>query len=254
MSRTILSFTVLLLCAAVFAVLLQARQPQIIVPQAQHQQQSRRPVMPKKERQQHARLISEGLGNPGDRKISDLLDSGLTPLGRGIGTPILVPNSVGFDLNTVLRPNNCEADAIAVVYITEQYASYTADGTFIHTLNYARVSEVLKNNPQSSIRPNQSIVIDRTGGKLTDKGRPVELIDSSNRPLEKGQTYLLFMTFLPEGNYVADSRSFKLAGGQVVSLSDALDLRNLDIAKNVPEFLKAVRFAAEEQCEEGGAQ
>jgi hypothetical protein len=181
-------------------------------------------VMTEKERQ-HSKLF-RGYGQDVTRgkSLRQLVsEKGDVNVGRMIGNVIL-PTS--FSLKDYLRELVCRGDAVVVGTVKDKSSNLIEEGTFAFTGYQFVAEEVFKDNPTAHIQPNSEITIVRISGTVKLDGHIVRTIDHSEKPLQVGGRYILFLQFVPVtgayrsfGNVLTDD-SFQLGGNEIIQASD----------------------------------
>lgn len=103
-----------------------------------------------------------------------------------------------------LKQNNCKADTIVVGKITAKTSQLTEDLTSVFTDYDFVVSDILRDNLSLNIKPPESILITRAGGKVEVDNRIIDYIIKSKKRLILEKKYLIFL------NYLSESKSFKI--------------------------------------------
>lgn len=219
--------------------------------QQQHQQK-------RQQKQEQSRAVYRGLLNPHSEKIPEIAAAakGDLRIEKEIGLPTFTPNSnATFDLKTFLSNRACDADAIVVGTVKGQTSSLTEDESFIYTVNELKVETVLKNNSTQAITPGEVISAIRSGGTIQINGRKIVAEFKGSQTLEPGNSYLLFLTFIPEkGTYVADNISYQLKNDKVVKLTKQQLEPALESGNNASSFISSVRTAIAVPCETVGGE
>lgn len=133
---------------------------------------------------------------------------------------VIAPSSINLD--TYLTDLSCGADVVVQGTVKSKASQINEDGTFLFTDYEFTVEDIIKNNPGSPIKPNDDITVTRTGGAVRLNGHTARAIDDRQMPLVAGESYLLFLEFIPEtGAYSSldssrDDDSFQILGNQVV--------------------------------------
>jgi hypothetical protein len=143
------------------------------------------------------------------------------------------------------------ADAVVVCVVQDSVSHLTDDGGFVFTDHEVLVEEVLKDNPRSPAKENQTMTITRPGGAMTINGRLVKGVDDRFPVFPRGGRYLLFLKEVPTtGSYRALADwSFELVeagpqrGARLVAPSPRL---NIQSAGDAGRFLAEARLAVQE--------
>lgn len=219
--------------------------------QTEQQRQQRR-----QQKQEQARAVYRGLLNPHSEKIPAIAATAKEDvrIEKDTGLPLLIPNSKApFNLESYLSNRACDADAIVLGTVKRQTSRLTEDESFIYTINDFEVGTVLKNNVAQPIKASDVISALRIGGTLQFNGRKVTAVFKGNKTLEAGQSYLLFLTFVPEnGQYVADGISYQIKNDRIVKLTDEQLERQLESGNNATSFISSIRAAIAASCETVG--
>jgi hypothetical protein len=212
----------------------------------------------RQQKKEQSRAVYRGLFNPHSDKIPEIAAAAKEDLRieRDIGLPVFTPNSnAAFNLNTFLSNRACDADAIVVGTVKGQTSSLTEDESFIYTVNELKVETVLKNNSTRAIKPGEVVSAIRSGGTVQLNGRKIVAEFKGNKTLEPGQSYLLFLTFIPEkGLYVADNISYQLKNDKIVKLTEQQLEPALESGNNANSFTSSVRAAIAVPCETVGGE
>lgn len=177
-------------------------------------------------------------------------------VGRLVGN-MIVPNA--FNLPQYLQDLTCKADLIVIGKLKGKASQLNEEGTFTFTEYEISVDEVLKNNPAAPIKANKLTVV-RSGGTISLDGHNVTATDFSEKPLEKGGRYLLFLKFIPEtgaysslngGSNLSDD-SFRLFGNQLVQVSDQPLPFGPNNLSDSDAVLTQIRTAANSGCNNQG--
>lgn len=223
-----------------------------IVQTEQQRQQKRQ------QKQEQSRAVYRGLLNQEAKKIPEIAADAKEDfrIEREVGLPVLTPNSTtAFNLKDFLSNRACDADAIVVGTVTGQTSSLTEDESFIYTVNELKVATVLKNNSMHAIKSGEVISAIRNGGTIQLHGRKIVAEFKGNKTLEPEQSYLLFLTFIPEkGLYVADNISYELKNDKIVKLTEQKLEPALESGKNANSFISSVRAAIAVPCETVGGE
>jgi hypothetical protein len=136
-----------------------------------------------------------------------------------------------------------------------QTSRLTEDETFIYTINELEVQTVLKNNSAQPFKSGEVISALRIGGTIQLKGRKIIAEFKGAKPLEAGESYVLFLTFIPEkGFYVADNVSYQIKNGKIVKLTSQQLEPELESGKDASSFIASVRSAIAAPCEPVGGE
>lgn len=225
----------------------------------------KRPVQTEQERQlrrqqkkEQSRAVYRGLFNPHSDNIPEIAATAKEDvrIEREIGLLVLTPNSkTPFSLKNFLSNRACDADAIVLGTVKGQTSSLTEDESFIYTINELKVEAVLKNNSTQAIKPSEVISAIRTGGTIQLNGRKIVAEFKGSKALEPGQSYLLFLTFVPEkGIYVADNISYQIKNEKLVKLTEQQLEPALESGNNATSFISSVRAAVAMPCETIGGE
>jgi hypothetical protein len=229
-----------------------SKPPKLIVQTEQQRQQKRQ------QKQEKSRAVYRGLLNPHSKKIPEIAAATKEDvrIEKEIGLPVFTPNSkAAFNLKKFLSNRVCDADAIVVGTVTGQTSRLTEDESFIYTVNELKVETVLKNNSTQAINPSEVISAIRTGGTIQLNGRKIVAEFKGSKTLEPGQSYLLFLTFIPEkGLYVADNISYQLKNDKIVKLTEQQLESALESGNSASSFISSVRAAIAAPCETVGGE
>ncbi len=229
-----------------------SKTPQRSVQTEQQRQQKRQ------QKQEQSRAVYRGLLNPHSEKIPEIAAAAKEDLRieKEIGLPVFTPNSkAAFNLTNFLSNRACDADAIVVGTVKGQTSRLTEDESFIYTANELKVETVLKNNSTQAIKSGEVISAIRSGGTIKLNGRKIVAEFKGSKTLEPGQSYLLFLTFIPEkGLYVADSISYQLKNDKIVKLTQQQLEPALESGNNANSFISSVRAAIAVPCETVGGE
>jgi hypothetical protein len=199
-----------------------------LVSQIQRQQHMRDDATPIQDgvatdkQKKHARLFKGYSDVTRGRKIRDLVtERGDVDVRREVGD-VMVPASL--NLNDYLQNLTCKADAALIGVVKSKSSQITEDGTFIFTDYELTAEDVLKNNAASAIQPNSDITVTRIGGAVKINGHTARATDFSQRPLQVGERYVLFLRFVPDtGAYMYLSNwgddSFQIRGSKISQVS-----------------------------------
>lgn len=221
--------------------------------QTEQQRQQRQ-----QQKQEQSRAVYRGLLNPHSEKIPEIaaIAKEDVRIEKEIGLPVLTPNSKTiFNLKNFLSNRACDADAIVLGTVKGQTSRLTEDESFIYTVNELKVESVLKNNSTLAIKPGEVISAIRTGGTIQLDGRKIVAEFKGSKALEPGQSYLLFLTFVPEkGLYVADNISYQIKNDKIVKLTEQQLEPQLESGNNTNSFISSVRAAVAMPCETVGGE
>jgi hypothetical protein len=210
------------------------------------------------QRQEQSRAVYRGLLNPHSEKIPEIAATAKEDvrIEKEIGLAVFTPNSTAtFNLKNFLNSRACDADAIVLGAVKGQTSRLTEDESFIYTVNELKLDAVLKNNSTQALNPGEVISAIRTGGTIQLNGRKIVAEFKGNKALEPGQTYLLFLTFVPEkGLYVADNISYQIKNNKIVKLTDQQLEPALESGNNGNSFISSVRAAVAMPCETVGGE
>jgi len=202
-----------------------------------------------------ARRIRRGLG--GQRKT--IPDEVLQARGDiikqlEVGLPVLVPNSSPFNAQTYLAERACAADAIFIGTVRDQKGQLTEDQTFVFSNYKIFVDTIIKNNGETGLSPLTTVEVSRLGGEIQIHGHRVKAISQAAQPLEVGNRYLLFVTFLPEkNNFASNNLAFLLRGKDIVRLTADVQSEALGRGKDADSFISDVQAAALSPCKPDGS-
>jgi hypothetical protein len=179
----------------------------------------------RKQEERRNRQVHRGTGGDSRKLTERAAGSEATVFVRkGVGMPVLSPHPVPSDFASYVGRMVEAADAIVVGTARGRKAQLTEDETFIFTKYELAVEEVLKGgSAAAAVRPNDTIVVARSGGKMKLNGKDVIAEDDSFKPLKVGERYLLFINHLPEKNlYTAfnSAGSFLLKGNKIFKLTE----------------------------------
>ncbi|MDQ3798008.1 MAG: hypothetical protein M3384_01025 [Acidobacteriota bacterium] len=109
----------------------------------------------------------------------------------------------------------CRADSIASAKVNDKSSQLTEDLQFVFTDYSLEIKHILKNTSPAQAQPASIITITTPGGAVKINNRIINVAVKSNKRLEIGKEYLLFLDYLP------DSDSFKLNRAEsVFDISD----------------------------------
>jgi hypothetical protein len=228
-----------------------------LAPQAQRQQQMKDDATPIQEgvatdkQKKHAKLFKGCSDVTRGRKIRDLVtERGDVDVSREVGD-VLVPAS--FSLHDYLQTLACKADAVLVGVVKSKSSQLTDEGTFIFTDYELTAEDVIKNNPASPVQPNDNITVTRTGGAVKINGHTARATDFSQRPLQVGERYVLFLRLVPNtGGYMYLSNwgddSFQIRGNHVSQVSATPLPLGTGRTSDLTSFLDETRNAVTNGC------
>jgi hypothetical protein len=247
--KKLLLLVLSIFCVCVGTIIVTSSQePKKRVPTPQEREEKRR------QRQRSAREVYRGMLDPDKEKIPDAVAKWDRDLNGAIeiGLPGLIPFSTPPTAQQVLHDRSCDVDAVVIAVVRSQTARLTEDETSIFTINEMNVRTVLKDNAVQPIKTGDHINVLRTGGTLEVRGRKVTTVYHASLPLETERAYLLFVMFVPEkGVYVADSISYELRNGKIVSLRQWGDWeRELKTGYDAGSFISLVRDAIAAPCDD----
>lgn len=156
--------------------------------------------------------------------------------------------------NEFLRQQTCGADAVVLGVVNNKNSQLIEDGTFIFTDYDISVREVLKDNQAAPVRQGDEITVTRLGGAIKLNGHIVRATDPSMGPLRVGETYLLYLKFLPDtGAYRPVARSvaedtFHIKGEKISQVSLKLWPFGERAAGDAAPFLTEAHNALNSQC------
>lgn len=251
MKRLLVTASVVILISIGIIIASASKTARVNVQTEQQRQQSRQQ---KKER---SRAVYRGQLNPHSDKIPEIAATAKEDVRMEveIGLISFDPFAKPFNLQSFLRSAACDADAIVLGRVKEQTSRLTEDESFIYTINELDVQTVLKNNSAQLIKPGEVISAVRTGGTIELNGRKVSAVFKGSKPLEPEQTYLLFLTFVPEkGFYVADNISYQIKNDKIIKLTAQQLEPELESGKDASAFTSSVRTAIAAPCEAAGGE
>ena len=228
-----------------------SKTPKRIVQTEQQLQQNRQ------QKRERSRAVYRGLLNPHSDKIPEIAATAKEDvrMEKDIGLPVFDPFAKPFNLQNFLGNAACYADAIVLGTVKGQTSRLTEDETFIYTINELEVQTVLKKNSAQPFKSGEVISALRIGGTIQLNGRKITAEFKGAKPLEPGESYLLFLTFIPEkGFYVADNISYQIKNGKIVKLTAQQLERELDSGKDASSFISSVRTAIAAPCEPTGGE
>jgi hypothetical protein len=223
-------------------------------PAIQPEQQRQQDRQQKKEQ---SRAVYRGLLNPHSDKIPEIAAAAKEDVRMeiDIGLLVLDPFAKPFNLQKLLGSAACYADAIVLGTVKGQTSRLTEDETFIYTINELEVQTVLKNNLAQPFKSREVISALRIGGTIQLKGRKIIAEFKGAKPLEPGESYLLFLTFIPEkGFYVADNVSYQIKNDKILKLTAQQLEPELESGKDANSFISSVRAAAAMPCDTVGGE
>lgn len=228
-----------------------------LVPHAERQQPEKEDATPVQEgvmtakQRAHSKLFKGYGAATGGKKIRDLVaERGDVDLRNEVGDVIL-PRS--FSLHSYLQNLTCQADAVVVGTVTAKSSQVTADESFIFTDYELTADEVLKNNSGSPIQPGGGITVTRAGGAVKINGHVARATDFSQRPLQVGEHYVLFLRYIPAtGGYMYVSNwgddTFRILDNQVNQVSATPLPLGPGRTADATFFLNEIRGAAGSAC------
>jgi len=229
-----------------------SKTPKSTVQTEQQRQQKRQ------QKNERSRAVYRGLLNPHSEKIPDLarMSKGDVWIEKDIGLLLLNPNpKAAFSLKEFLGSRACDADAIVIGTVKRQTSRLTEDESFIYTINDLEVGTVVKDNSTGSIKSNEVLHAIRSGGRLELDGKKITAVFKGALPLEVSQTYLLFLTFIPEkGFYVADNISYQIKNDKIVKLTTQQLEKEVESGNSADAFVSSVRSVIAVPCETLGGE
>lgn len=203
-----------------------------------------------------ARRVQNGLG--GGRKTipQEVLETRADLFKRlEVGLLVLTPNTP-FNADDYLAERACAADAILIGVVNERRGHLTDDETFVFSNHQLSIERIIKNDTKIVLTPKTTIDVSRAGGEIFVQGHHVKAISQAAQPLEIGNRYLLFLTFLPEKNtFVANNLAFLIEGNGVTKLTDDAQAAQIGTGKGVDVFVNQVQEASTTRCmTEGSSQ
>jgi len=140
------------------------------------------------------------------RNLRDADLSGLSLPGQpvqivvGQGQGDVDPSAVGRTWADYLESYACAADVVVVAAPRAARSAFTTEGTFIFTDYDLEVEAVLKGERALMTVPVQ---LSWPGGSLVHRGRTINAVDDSFRPLKINGRYLLFLRQIAPGEFGA---------------------------------------------------
>jgi hypothetical protein len=202
-----------------------------------------------------ARKIHRGLG--GERKTipEEVFQTKGDIVKRlELGLPVLTPNSVSFNAKTYLAERACAADAIFIGTVTDKKSQLTDDETFVFSNYHVYIDTVIKNDSGTALSPSTTIGISQMGGEIQVHGHRVKAISEAAQPMEVGNRYLLFVSFLPEKNtFASNNLAFILRGKDIIRLTTGGQSGLLGSGKDADTFISEVQAAAALPCKADGS-
>jgi hypothetical protein len=203
----------------------------------------------KKAEREAAQRIHAGLGGARRTIPQEVLETGGDLFKRlEVGLLVLTPNT-SFNARTYLAERACAADAILVGVVKNQKSQLTDDETFVFSNYQFSIQAIIKNDSKIALSPKTIIDVSRLGGDIVIRGHHVKAISQAAQPLEVGNRYLLFLTFLPEKNsFAANSLAFQIKGNSIAKLTDDVQAGMIGSGKDADTFISEVEDAAATQC------
>ena len=207
-------------------------------------------VMTEKQRK-HSKLFKHFELATGGRKLRDMVAEQrdiylMETVGDGMMTK-------GFDLNNYLTTLTCRANAVFLGTVTAKSSQLLDEGTFVFTDYEIAVYEVLKNDPESFIKPNEIITYTAPGGAVETKGIIISAVDYRSFPLQIGHKYLFYTSFVSEtSSYkglsrALDADTFEIKD-HVVAQASEKPLPLGQGSTDLDQFMGAVRMALYQTC------
>ncbi len=187
------------------------------------------------------------------KKIKDLIsEQGDVEIEAPILDSILRPTP---PLDEFLRKQTCDADAVVLGAVKDKTSQLIESGTFIFTDYVVTVQEVLKDNSAAPIQQGGEITVTRLGGAVKLNGHIARATDPSMGPLKVGETYLLYLKFLPEtgayrplGGGSLSEDTFLIRGEKVSQASRKLWPFGQRASGDAAPFLSEAHNAINGQC------
>ncbi|MBZ5630293.1 MAG: hypothetical protein LAO06_15645 [Acidobacteriia bacterium] len=164
----------------------------------------------------------------------------------------------GHSLAEFIHEEVCSSDAVVVGHITGKQSYLTENKDWVFTDYDFVVDEAFK-SPDAQLHPGSQITVTRTGGELIIYGHPVKATESSYPPFQLGDTYALFLKFLPSsGSYqaVKEGSSYKVDSGKISKLTRGTLIPELNRPFDWQTFQNEVRISATSTCDstKGGSK
>lgn len=139
-----------------------------------------------------------------------------------LGTPVTSPNAAVVSFDDFLRKLSCDADAVVIGLVKDRTSQLTDGNEFIFSDYVVTAEEIFRTGSAGYLAPNSDITVTRPGGKIEIRGRIVNAVDASFKPIEKGQRYLLFLKHVPETGAYQSMRNgtFLLQDGALVAMTE----------------------------------
>ena len=139
-----------------------------------------------------------------------------------VGITVTSPDVPVMSFVDFLKDLSCQADATVIASAKDRTSQLTENKEFLFSDYVVTAEEILKNNPSAYIAPNSEMTVTRPGGRVQIKGRIVNALDASFKPLVKGKRYLLFLRYLPETGAYRSIRkgSFLLEDDDLIALTE----------------------------------
>jgi len=209
----------------------------------------------KKAERESARRVRTGLGGTRKTIPQEVLETQEDLYKRlDVGLVVLTPNKP-FNAQDYLNERACAADLILVGVVNGKKGQLTDDETFVFSNYQVSIETIIKNASKIVLSPKGRIDVSRLGGEVAVQGYHVRAISQAAHPLEVGNRYLLFLTYLPETNsFVANNLAFLIEGNKIAKLTDDVQAGQVGNDKEVEAFIAEVKDAAISQCIEGSGQ
>jgi hypothetical protein len=220
-------------------------------PPAQQESKTSQQHKPRIDKKEQSRRIYKGLGNQYDTKIPEAAAKAKGDIKTEIeiGLPTLDPFATPSTVHDLLKRRGCDADAIVIATVKSEASFLTEDESFLYTNHQLTVEDVLKDNPDSPLRADDTITTTRTGGIITLNGKRVFAVNKSALPLQLNKRYLLFLTYLPErAAYVADNLSYQLTNGKIIKATAGQGYPEEESGKDSATLIETVRDATARPC------
>ncbi len=201
-----------------------------------------------------ARKIHKGLGGARKTIPEEVLETRGDVVKRlEVGLPVLTPNRA-FNAHTYLAERACAADAIFIGTVTDRKSQLTDDETFVISNYQVSIERLIKNDLKIALSSGTIVDVSRLGGEIQIHGYHVKAISLAAQPLEVGNCYLIFVTFLPEKNtFAANSLAFLLKGNGIVKLTADVQVGLVGSGQDADSFISEVQEAAATQCKADGS-